>query len=247
MPCLYFVTALVLKQWFGGKASIVQYILAVCCLWILWQLKYYYVAIFLPVACTTLVYKYVARGRLALSAVSATVTWLGLLLVPVILISFVHPNFHPDRLLEVIVVNNAAFHELSDPRDIVHFQELRADPASIIRNAPWALFSGLFRPLVWDVSSIIQVLPALENTVILILFIAALFRGKGWSATHGPLVLAAIVYVTLLAILITLSAPNFGTLSRYKVGYISFFVLLILSNNPLTGYFERSIRRLVSH
>lgn len=247
MPCLYFLVALLLKAWFNERLSSGSYLMAVVCLWVLWQLKYYYVAIFLPVAFTTLLYKFAVGQPLAQSAIRELLIWTGIFLLPVIVISFLHPNFHPGRLLEVIVENNAAYNQLSDPGDLVHFSALQATPLSIVKNAPWALFSGLFRPLFWETSAIIQVLPAIENTVIFILFLAACFRLTRYKgAAHRPLILAGIVYVTLLCILITLSAPNFGTLSRYRIGYISFFVLLILCDNPLIRYIERSIRRLVS-
>jgi hypothetical protein len=147
----------------------------------------------------------------------------------------------------VILENNAAYNAMSAPEDVVHFSELDPNPMSFLKNSPWALFSGLFRPLFWETSSIIQVLPAVENTIVLFLFLAACFRYKSYvSSPHRTLLLAVTVYVILLCIPITFSAPNFGTLSRYKTAYISFFVLMILCNNPLLNSMERSFRRLVS-
>lgn len=170
-----------------------------------------------------------------------------MLIIPLGLIMFAHPNFHRDRLLKVILENNAAYNAMSAPEDVVRFNELDADPVSFLKNSPRALFSGLFRPLLWETSAIIQVLPAVENTMVLFLFMAACFRCKSYiSSPHRTLLLAATVYVVLLSVLLTFSAPNFGTLSRYRTGYISFFVLLILCNNPLLKYMERSFRRLVS-
>jgi hypothetical protein len=39
----------------------------------------------------------------------------------------------------------------------------------------------------------------------------------------------------LLAIFLALSTPNFGTLSRYKIGFFPFLVFLTLYKNPLLG------------
>ena len=248
MPCLYFLTAVFLKVWFQERLSLGSYLPGVVCLWVLWQLKYYYVAVFLPVALTTLAYRFIIGRKPAFPPARELLVWAGIFLLPVILISFLHPNFYPGRLLEVILVNNAAFNELSDPRDVIHFNDLEASPLSMLKNMPWALFSGLFRPLIWETSAVIQILPSIENTLILILFVVSCFRLNRYRvATHRLLILAGVVYVTLLCILITISAPNFGTLSRYRIGYISFFVLLILCDSPVIRYIERSIRRLVSH
>jgi hypothetical protein len=43
------------------------------------------------------------------------------------------------------------------------------------------------------------------------------------------LVLAALHYIVILAVLLPLAAPNFGEISRYKVAYLPFFVYLVLA------------------
>jgi hypothetical protein len=247
LGALYFLTAVFLKIWFGEKPSLVQYVLAAISLWSFWNLKYHYAAVFLPVVFTTLLYRYLVGKKFLSSPGLGLVIWLAMLIVPAVLITFSHPNFHYDRILNVILENNAAYNAMSAPEDVVHFSELDPNPISFLKNSPRALFSGLFRPLFWETSAIIQVLPAVENTIVLFLFLAACFRYKSYvSSPHRTLLLAVTVYVILLCIPITFSAPNFGTLSRYKTAYISFFVLMILCNNPLLNSMERSFRRLVS-
>jgi hypothetical protein len=128
----------------------------------------------------------------------------------------------------------------------VEFRNLRPAALSILENAPWALFSGLFRPMFWEVSSIIKVLPALENTLLLVAVIAALTGVKAYGRlSHRLLLLSVVVYVIVLCVFLTLSAPNLGTLSRYRTGYISFFTFIVLCNNPALVYVERSLSRLV--
>lgn len=244
LAALYFLTAMFLKAWFGDKLVLWQYLTGVLALWICWNLKYYYVALFVPVVFTSLLYKYLLAKRMQSSPARSMLIWLAMFVFPVAIVSFFHPNFHAARLLDVVVENNSAYQVLSDPEDLIHFHHLEAAPFSFLKNAPWALFSGLFRPLFWETSALIQVLPGIENTVILLFFLAACLRYRTFFSS--PLLLSATVYVVLLCILITLSTPNFGTLSRYRTGYISFFVMMILSNNPLLKYMERSWRRLVS-
>jgi len=248
LASLYFLAAIVVRVWFDEKLSVSHYVLVAITLLVFWNLKYYYAAVFLPVVFTTILYKFFVRNRLSSSPALSIFAWLGIFVLPLILVSFLHPNFYPDRLLPVIMENNAAYNALSDPEDVVHFYRLDGGPLSFLMNFPWALFSGLFRPLIWDTSALIQLLPAIENTIILFLFVAACFRYKRYfSSPYQTLLLASTVYVVLLAVLITFSAPNFGTLSRYRAGYNSVFVFIILCNNPLLKYIERSMRRLVSH
>ena len=132
--------------------------------------------------------------------------------------------------------------------NVIHFDDLRAAPLSILKNTPWALFSGLFRPLFWEASSIIQLLAAVENTIVLLLFLATIFRIRQYvTSPHRMLIITLVVFVVLLCVFLTMSAPNFGTLSRYRAGYLSFFIFMILCDNPLVQYFVRKLKRLASH
>lgn len=248
VAALYFLVAFFLKIWFNEKLRTLHFVMAVVSLWVFWNLKYYFMAVFLPVACTTLLYKLIGRKWPVRSAGFEIVVWSAILIFPLFLITFLHPNFYPERFLDVIVLNNKAYNLLSSPVDLVHFINLHADFRSIVQNAPWALFSGLFRPLFWEAGTILQFLAGMENTLLLCFFLAALTQIKRYlTSPHRVLVLALLVYVTLLCILITLSAPNFGTLSRYRAGYLSFFVFLVLCNNPFLNYLERSFQRLGVH
>lgn len=245
---LYFLSAIVIRIWFGERITLVNYLITAICLWMLWNLKYYYAAIFLPVSVTMLAYKYIVGERLSTSSGLSVLAWLGMFILPSLLVTFLHPNFNPERLLDVIMENYAAYQALSDPEDAVHFYRLRGDPLTFLLNSPWALFSGLFRPLPWETSALIQVPAAIENAIVLVFFAAACLQYKRYfSSPYLTPLLATTTYVVLLAILITFSAPNFGTLSRYRTGFNSFFVMLILAGNPLLKYMERSVRRLVSH
>jgi hypothetical protein len=244
---LFYLSAIFLRIWFSEKPSVPEWLLAAVSLLVLWQLKYYYAAVFLPVICTSVLYKFLIRKRFQ-SSIPEVAVWLGILILPLVLISFLHPNFYPHRLLDVILTNHAAYREFSAPEDLVHFHNLRPTPLSLLKNAPWALFSGLFRPLVWETSAVIQIPPGIENTFVLLLFLAASVRFKKYfTSPHRVLILTLTVYVVMLCIFITFSAPNFGTLSRYRSGYFSFFVFIILCSNPLVQYLERSFPRLVSH
>ena len=246
MAALIWLCTMMLSVWFAERITVPKIVMTLFALWILWNLKYFYAGIFIPVAMTTLVYKKFIHDTSRLPAGREALTWLAIFIVLLGVASFLHPNIHVDRLFAVIVANNSAYVQLSDPGDFVRFHDLTATFAGILLNAPWALFSGLFRPLFWEVSSGIQFLQGIENAILLLLFTGALVRiGSYKTSPHRPLLLGVIVYVVLLSVLITLSAPNFGTLSRFRTGYLPFFVFLILCNNPFLEYVERSSGRLV--
>lgn len=246
MAALTSLCTMMLGVWFAERITVPKIMMTILALWILWNLKYFYAGIFIPVALTTMLYKKIIHDRSGLSAGREALTWLALFIVLLAVASLLHPNFHIDRIFAVIVANNSAYVQLSDPGEFVRFHNLAATFPAILLNAPWALFSGLFRPFVWEATSWIQVLQGIENTFLLLLFTGALVRVRSYrTSPHRPLLLGVIVYAVLLSVLITLSAPNFGTLSRFRTGYLPFFVFLILCNNPFLEYVERSFNRLV--
>jgi hypothetical protein len=95
-------------------------------------------------------------------------------------------------------------------------------------NLPLAMIFGLFRPVVFESANIMQLLVGLENTVVLVLFLMALWKSRKSIRVPGHHALAALIYVISLDVFLAFSTPNFGTLSRYKVGFWPFFVLFVL-------------------
>lgn len=240
MAALFFLSALFLKLWFRNAIIWWEILLAVIALWVFWNLKYYYAGVFVAVAISSMFFKKVVHARVPMSASMECVVWLAMLALPVVLVTFLHPNFNLDQLASVIVSNNQAYSILSDPGDYVRFQSLRPEPLSLLRNAPWALLSGLFRPFLWETSTILQFVQGIENALLLLLFVGALFSVKSYLySPHRLLILSSITFVIITAVFITMSAPNFGTLSRYRVGYVSFFAFLILCDNPICRYLQR--------
>jgi hypothetical protein len=178
------------------------------------------------------------------------IVWLIVLVVPVVAISFLHPNFYPEQFLYIIASSNQAFLELSDSGDVIHYFNLQPTVTSLLINAPWALFSGLFRPFVWEGDTVFQFFVGVENAFILLLTIATLFRsGRIVQSPNRLLVFSIVSYSAMLCIFLALSTPNFGTLARYKVGVMPFFLLVILIDNPIlsriSSFYQRSISNLV--
>lgn len=245
MAAFFFLAALFLKIWFHNRMLLWEWALSVLAVWVFWNLKYYYAGAFIAIAVASLLYKRTLSGRTAHSAGVEAIGWVMFLLVPAILVTFLHPNFYLDRLPDVIVSNNAVYNEMSDPGEYVVFYHLSPTAWSILINTPWALFSGLFRPLAWEASSLVQLAQAMENTLLLLLFcISIMGWGRYARSRHRLLILAVVTFVLGTCAFVTLSAPNFGTLSRYRVGYIPFFTFIVLCHNPVLSYFERSLRLL---
>ncbi|HQQ96152.1 MAG TPA: hypothetical protein PLX35_02770 [Cyclobacteriaceae bacterium] len=232
LASIYVLVSLFLTWYRRGHVVGYNYILGVVAVWVGWNLKYYWLGILAPVLLATISVVYIKR--LWPSWKSFEVGLAGVLLATFLLISTgLHPNFYPERIAAVIVESNAAFVSLSEPAGIIHFDNLQPQVGSLLWNAPWALFSCLFRPWIGEARQLVSMLAALENTVVLVLLLLACRSIR--SAWHSPdrlLTGAVITYTILLAVFLALSSPNLGTLSRYKVGFLPFLVMLLLEATP---------------
>jgi hypothetical protein len=232
MAGLFCIAAVFLRIWVENKISVIGIAIVTLSIWVVWNLKYYYIGLFVPVILTAwLVKKITTLWRIENFAVEILL-WSGLLLAGLFAVSLTHPNFFLSRVLEVIVSNNASFLAASSPGNVIQYYNLDASWFSMLMNAPWALFSGLFRPMIWEVDSIVQAAASVENLVLLVLTIWAIPSLRGIkNSPYRVLILSILAYSTLLCVLLALSTPNFGTLIRYRVGFLPFFVLLIV-NRP---------------
>jgi hypothetical protein len=231
---LCFITGFFLAIMQGRKRKPAEWIiLPVTCL-VLWNLKYYWAAVLFPALITSLILKFVVERWFILKGINELVMWVMVFLILCLGISFVHPNFYLDRLLGVVIDNYNLFALISEPEGMIHYYRLSDSWISIIMNAPWALWSGLFRPFIFEGDNLFQIAASLENLVLLILFISSFFSAKNIVASPWRLlVFSAIGYVTFLCIFLALSTPNLGTLSRYRIGFLHIFLFLILYRNPL--------------
>jgi hypothetical protein len=205
--------------------------------WLLFTLKYYYVAVLMPVLITTLLHQKlcerVKTGSLWLEFSLWVFIFAGLSLG----VTQLHPNFYLDRFLSVLYTNYQDFIGFSQAGDVMVFPSFQKTWGSVILLSPWAFFSGIFRPFLWESTNLFQVIASIENLILLLLTITALPSLRMLSKqSDRMLLLAALVYCFTLGTFLTLSTPNFGTLIRYRVGFLPIVVFLITATNPTFQY-----------
>ncbi|MDZ7607782.1 MAG: hypothetical protein U5K79_19840 [Cyclobacteriaceae bacterium] len=110
----------------------------------------------------------------------------------------------------------------------IHYYHFDGSITGFLINIPWAIFSGLFRPFLFEWRNIFQAIVALENFVVFVLLIVALWRTGLPKIAQNPWVIAGIIMIFTMDIFIAFSIPNFGTLSRFKTAYWPFFVMLAI-------------------
>jgi hypothetical protein len=115
--------------------------------------------------------------------------------------------------------------------------EFDGSPFSLIKMAPAAIVATLFRPFIWEVRKISQLLSAFESLAILIFTFLTLKRvGPSFffrNIIKDPAILYCFLFAILFALFVGSTTPNFGTLVRYKIPAMPFYVMAIylIKNN----------------
>lgn len=101
--------------------------------------------------------------------------------------------------------------------------------SSLLAAAPVALVVSLFRPFVWEAPGVLGILASLENLVLFLLVIRTVVRirrhrGTLRSIVRAPMFLTCCIFVVLFGIAVGASTPNLGTVSRYRIPLLPFFI-----------------------
>lgn len=108
--------------------------------------------------------------------------------------------------------------------------ELDGTFGSMVRLAPQAINVSLFRPYLWEVNNPLMLLSALESLVLLLATLYILFREniRAIRAMSKPDILFTLLFSVTFAFAVGISTYNFGTLVRYKIPMLPFFVVALV-------------------
>jgi hypothetical protein len=232
LASLFGLTSCFLRSYFNKAFQLLPFIIAMFCFWVLWNLKYYWAGVWLAVVVPLVIISFL-KNKIAFVNRYPKSSWVFVLFFTAVCVSVIHPNFYLHRVLLVITDNHDAYINVSDPSDVIHFQNLRPSMYSVAMNSPWALFSGLFRPFIFESGNILQAAASVENFILFVLFLICLWKLPNYFPQWTELHLALAIYIILLSIFLALSTPNFGSLSRFKVGFTPFIWLAVLSGSGL--------------
>lgn len=145
-------------------------------------------------------------------------------------------KFSLDTLLETSSYNRDLYERGGASGKGAYFEITSTNPVLLTLNGLVATF---FRPFPWEVSSAIVLFSAIEALVFLVLIIYLFFR-KGILPSlkkilGRPVLILCFSFAIIFAVSVGISATNFGSLSRYKIPCLPFYLMFILAAYNLTG------------
>jgi hypothetical protein len=105
--------------------------------------------------------------------------------------------------------------------------ELDGTFSGMIMKAPQAINVALFRPYLWEIRNPLMVLAALESFSLLLFTLYVIIRQRYalFKMLYDPNIVFCLVFCITFAFAVGLSTYNFGTLSRYRIPLLPFYVM----------------------
>ncbi len=220
--CLMFLTGLLIEFYHRRELKLADAIIGVLLFYLLFMTRHYLAGIWSIFATIILLdrwsFKYGKSVRLIVFSIITVIGAYG--------IRFFFIRLRPERF-------PITFHELheqivakSTPDGSIITFDLQPTWFSFIMNLPKSLWTGLFRPGLWEAGSVLQLLESIQTTFLLIgFFLSGILVRK--LRQLPLLVFPMVFFIIVLATLLPLATPNFGSLSRYRVAFTPFLAFLL--------------------
>jgi hypothetical protein len=140
---------------------------------------------------------------------------------------FVFPRFNT---LDILVTKQRDFIGLAkfmNSGSLINIPLLTPDIWSFIKYAPQAFFITMFRPFITESGSMMILMAALENFLILIILILA-FVFANFQQIHKSIFYACMFAVIFMFVLTGLITPVMGAMVRYKVPALPFLMIMLI-------------------
>ncbi len=256
--CILFVPSII----FWGSGLIKDSLTIGALGWLMygsWQLFYLKrkvaLSVFIILLSSTLLY--IIKAYILLSFLPALLLWIGaryykkisnrqvrFLLAPFLLIMVgmvgvainnIVTQYYEELTLESIAstaINQQASVKQYESGSVYDLGELDPSFTGILKKIPLAIATTLYRPLIWEVNSVVMLFSALENLVVLVFTFWVLFK-TGFKnffrlIFSNGMVGFCFLFAAVFSIGVGISSANFGTLVRYKLPGIPFYLIGLL-------------------
>jgi hypothetical protein len=138
-------------------------------------------------------------------------------------------EFKLDTLVDTSNRNRALYEGFAEKYEGAYYTIGSSNPVLIVLNG---IIATLFRPFLWDITSPIVLLSALEALFFTYFTFFLIFKRGLFNffrkAFGNPIFIMCIVFTLVFAAAVGSTATNFGSLSRYKIPCLPFFLIVLL-------------------
>ncbi len=140
-----------------------------------------------------------------------------------------------EKLMDTMKEQQQSYQNLGEGESGSTFDIGTMEPtvSGFLKKMPVGITATLYRPFIWETKKIVMLFSTLESLLIIwftlfVMFKTGIFRFFR-IIFNEPFVFLCIFYSLIFATLVGLSTPNFGTLARYRIPVIPFYLAGLLA------------------
>lgn len=235
LAALELATFFVFKIFNDRKVSWVYVVTILFCCWIIYSIKIYILLTFLPAIVMWIFIRNMADVR----SFMLKILLLPFTLVLAVVIGYYgiqkvaedDPRYNLEQIAETAKITaydiRYGWGARTGEGSGYTLGELDGSFGSMIRLAPQAINVSLFRPYIWEVRNPLMLLSAFEGLILLGLTVYVLFKTRTNLLTSlgQPEILFCLMFSIVFAFSVGVSTYNFGTLSRYKIPLLPYYLI----------------------
>ncbi len=236
LGCLGIATYLVDALFIRFRFSVLKLLLLVISFYCLFVIKLYILLAFIPATILWVFLENFVKIRNVL---------LRLILFPVVLLlsgalcylsleqaGESNPRYSLEALSKTaqITAYDIRFYTGREAGSGYYLGELDGSWSSMLNLAPQAINVSLFRPYLWEVKNPLMLLSSVESLILFVfgLYVLVVAIRAARRPAFDPTVLFCLLFAITFAFAVGVSTYNFGTLTRYKIPLLPFFVIGLL-------------------
>ena len=104
--------------------------------------------------------------------------------------------------------------------------------SGMLKIAPTAIFTAIYRPLITEIGSPAMIIAAIENLILLVFTFLAIIKSNPIQLfkliSSQPLLIYCLIFTLIFGFGVGIASTNFGALVRYRIPLIPFYFTIIL-------------------
>jgi len=236
MACLGFATWLIKKIFIDRKASLSSTSLLIISLVVIFIVKKYVLLCYMPAVIFWVYTKNLERVQsmivrlMIFPAISLFAIVSGYYAIQKVVED--DPKYALDKIANTarVTAYDIGFWSGRNAGSRYTLGELDGSLSNLISHMPAAVNVSLFRPYLWEVKNPLMLLSAVEALVLLLITSFLVLRSpvRAIKSLGDPNVVFCLLFSVSFAFAVGVSTYNFGTLNRYKIPLVPFYLLALV-------------------
>lgn len=142
-------------------------------------------------------------------------------------------SYATEKILDTVKSQQENYKKLEDESgSFFEIGPMEESLSGFLKKVPLGIVTTLYRPFIWESRNVMMLFSAMESLCILLLTIYTIIKTGLFKFIHyvfsDSFIFLCIFYSILFAALVGVSTLNFGTLARYRIPILPFYIAGLL-------------------